>query len=244
MNMRAVIAVIAALVLIASCVVTGPAIAVQNECCEEPTIQVTGTGKVTTDPDRAIVSLAVETEGEDVKVAQQENAVRMNRVIEALQDLGIPDEDLKTTGYSIYSVTEDERGPFDRDKTVYRVTNTLQVTLNDILMVGEVIDVAINNGANRVNYISFTLSDEKQEELRADALFKAVAMARADADAVASAMGISIIGVKQVNVGGFVTPIRYAEATFVEAPMAAPQTSIEPGTVDVTASVSILYTIG
>ena len=241
--MRGTPALVLAILLVAGTALTLPAMAIDEEC-DLHLLYVSGTGKITTDPDRAIVSLAVETQHSDVKAAQNENAVRMNEVINAVRALGIPSEDLKTTGYTISIIRDEtEKGVFDREVTYYRVVNTLLVELKDIQKAGEVVDIAINNGANRVNYVSFTLSDEKQESLRAEALTDAVNSARNDANAVAGAMGVSITGVKEISVGSPVIPVRYAEMAYDAAPVAA-ATPIEPNTIDVTATVSITYLIG
>ncbi|MDT8358244.1 MAG: SIMPL domain-containing protein [Methanomicrobiaceae archaeon] len=241
--MRGTPALLLAILLVAGAALTLPAMAVDEEC-DLHLLYVSGTGKITTDPDRAIVSLAVETQHSDVKSAQSENAIRMNGVINAVRALGIPSQDLKTTGYAISIIREDgEKSVFGREDTSYRVTNTLLVELKDIQKAGEVVDTAVKNGANRVNFVSFTLSDEKQESLRTEALTNAVNSARRDANAVAAAMGVSITGVKDVSVGSPVIPVRYAEIAYDAAPKAA-GTPIEPNTIDVTATVSITYLIG
>ena len=242
-TMRGTPALLLAILLVAGTALTLPAMAVDEEG-DLHLLYVSGTGTITTDPDRAIVSLAVETQNSDVKAAQSENAVRMNGVIDAVRALGIPSEDLKTTGYSISIIRDDsEKGVFDQEVTYYQVTNTLLVELRDIQRAGEVVDTAVNNGANRINYVSFTLSDEKQESLRAEALTDAVNSARNDASTVANAMGVSMTGVKEINVGSPVIPVRYAEIAYDTAPVAA-ATPIEPDTIDVTATVSITYLIG
>jgi uncharacterized protein YggE len=243
--MREKLIFLATAFLVICAAVIGPATA--SDDSNDRVIYVSGNGKVTTDPDLAIVSLAVETENVDVKTAQQENARRMDATIGALKALGLTSEDLATTGYNIYSQRDpvtDSSTLWDSKKQYYRVTNTLLVTLRDINRVGEVIDVAIANGANRVNYISFTLSDEKQKELRSEALEDAVLNARADADAVTAAMGLSILGVKEVSVGGGITPMRYDNYAYAEAAGLPIPTPIETDTVDVTATVSITYLIG
>jgi uncharacterized protein YggE len=231
--------------LVICAAVIGPATA--SDDSSDRVIYVSGNGKVTTDPDLAIISLAVETENADVKTAQQENALRMDTTIDALKALGLTSDDLATTGYNIYSQRDpdmDSSSPWDSKKPYYRVTNTLLVTLKDINRVGEVIDVTIGSGANRVNYISFTLSDEKQKELRSQALEDAVLNARADADAVTQAMGLSILGVKEVSVGGGNTPMRYDNYAYAETAAGPMSTPIEIDTVDVSATVSITYLIG
>ncbi|MBN2735165.1 MAG: SIMPL domain-containing protein [Methanomicrobiaceae archaeon] len=234
--------IVAFVMLIAMAALIGSASA-----ADEKLIQVSGTGKVTTDPDIVEVSIAVQTENPDALVAQQENAEKMNDCISALKALGFTDDELKTTGYSMYSYTTSSDSPFGKDKKVYRVTNTLVVETGQTDMAGKIVDTAIANGANNVNYISFKLSDEKSQMLRSEALTKAVLQARSDADSVASALGVSIMGVQNVNVGASYTPYTYAETSYKSVAMdsaggLAP-TPIQADTVDVTASVSISYII-
>jgi uncharacterized protein YggE len=222
--------------------------AAQPEPCDEQVIHVSGTGTVTTSPDQAEISLAVETEHTDVKTAQQENAARMTKVINALKNAGIPADNLSTTGYSIYPVYDEKpvssSMPWGDEIKYYRVTNTLLVSLDEIDRAGEVIDLAVASGADRVNYLSFGLSDEKSAELRSEALARAVRAARSDAEAVTTAMDLAITGVKEIQVGGTVPLYRYAEAPLAyDAAMQVP-TPIEPTDVDVTATVSITYRIG
>ncbi|MCK9307789.1 MAG: SIMPL domain-containing protein [Methanoculleus sp.] len=216
-------------------------------------IHVSGTGKVTTTPDQAIILFAVETEHADVTTAQQENAQRMDAVINALKNAGIPAKDIRTTGYNIIPVTENNNRPIPADTGVpdlriqfYRVINTVEVTLNDVNRAGEIVDLAVENGANRVDRFSFTLSDAKQQQFRSEALTAAVAQARGDADAVAAALGKTIIDVKEVNVGGNYVPMVYDNRLMgmEKAGSSAAPTPLEAGEIDVTASVSISYIIG
>ncbi|MBP7299112.1 MAG: SIMPL domain-containing protein, partial [Methanoculleus sp.] len=79
-----------ALMLVLCAAVVGNVTAVSQGDSSERVIQVSGTGKVTTTPDQAIIVFAVETENSDVKVAQQQNAQRMDAVINALKAAGIP----------------------------------------------------------------------------------------------------------------------------------------------------------
>jgi uncharacterized protein len=214
----------------------------------DKTISVSGTGKVTSAPDTVTVSIAVETEDTDAYKAQQENAEKMNTVMSSLKGLGLTSDEIDTTGYNIYSYTSGEDSIFGSKKTVYRVTNTIKVETMKVDMAGEIIDNAVASGANNINYVSFSLSDEKSNELRSQALDAAVAQAKSDADVVASALGVSILGVKTVNVGGSYTPVSYDNsysATYKSEMVSgsgAP-TSVEAGDIDVTASVSMVYLI-
>ena len=210
-------------------------------------IHVSGTGKVTTTPDQAVIVFSVETENADVAAAQQQNAGRMDAVVNALKNAGIPAKDIRTTGYNIIPVTESTDRPLVGDSRVkfYRVINTLEVTLNDVDRAGEIVDLAVKSGANRVDRFAFTLSEAKQLEFRSEALTAAVTQARGDADAVAAALGKTIVNVKEVTVGNNYIPLAY-DSRFMgmeKAAGSAVPTPLEAGEIDVTATVSISYII-
>ena len=61
---------IAVILLIFGAFVTGTA-AANADACDEKVLYVSGTGSVATAPDRATISLAVQTENENVVTAQQ-----------------------------------------------------------------------------------------------------------------------------------------------------------------------------
>ncbi|WP_460007595.1 SIMPL domain-containing protein [Methanogenium cariaci] len=211
-----------------------------------PAITVSGTGSVTTAPDEVIISVGVETTNTDPVTAQQENAKKSAAVISALKGLGIASEDIKTSGYRMYSHTPDEDSVFSGEKEVYVVSNTVTVTDNDVSRAGKIIDTAVMSGANNVNSVRFTISDEKAQSLRAQALIAAVAQARGDADTLAGALGVSITGVHDVTTYGSSTPIAYADNMAggrVESAKFYAPTPIEAGTLDVTATVNIVYAI-
>ena len=123
----------------------------------------------------------------------------MTKVIDALVASGIPRDALKTTGYSIYTIYDDSsKGILDQKVKSYRVTNTLTITLHDVSKTGATIDLAVANGANQADSIQFMLSDAQSLALRNEVLKKAVANARADAEAVAGAM-VSILPVQVLS---------------------------------------------
>ena len=176
------------------------------------TITASGTGSVIGTPDRAQISLAVETENADVKAAQAENAAIMTNVMNSLTRIGIPQDALKTTGYNIYPVYDEIKFPAQKIKA-YHVSNTLTVTLHDVNRTGEVIDIGVANGINQANSIQFLLSDEQAQVLRTGALKEASDRAAADARTVAAALGVNISSVKSVDVGGAVLLPRFCSRT-------------------------------
>jgi len=223
--------------------IIGSAAASPLDPVSDRVIHATGSGNVIGTPDRVQVSLAIETENPDVKAAQQENAARMTQVIDALAAAGIPKDALKTTGYNIYPVYDEIKpsagGASGQKVRTYRVSNTLTVTLHDVNRTGEVIDIAVANGINSANSIQFMLSDEQAQVLRTEALKKAVARARADADTVASALGVRITGIRDVDISGGYTPVLYENYMAGDMMKSAAPTPIQQGDVTVSATVSI-----
>jgi len=208
-------------------------------------IHAAGTGNVIGTPDRAQITFSVQTENPDVKVAQADNADRMAKVQTAIIGAGIPRDMLKTTGYSISPVYDDSAsGILSQKVKTYRVTNTLTVTLTDVSRTGEIIDLAVANGINQADSIQFMLSDAQARVLRSEALRKAVANARADADSVAGALGVNITGMGTVDITQGYTPVVYSnyQMDAVGAAKSAAPTPIQPGDITVNAQVSVTYT--
>ena len=238
------ITAIAFLALLAMTAVFAGGVAAQSgntTTTAEQLILTSSTGEVTTTPDRAIISVTVETENPDAQSAQARNAQIMVAVTDALKKAGIATEDLKTTGYSIYPVYADSTNILTPKVQQYRVDNTLLITVRDISRAGEITDLAVQNGANRVDYITFTLSDEKQISLRSEALTRAIRQARADADVVAGASGLVIVAVKEINVGASYSPVPYQTVGYDKATGAT--TPLQPGDVKVSAQVSMTYLV-
>ena len=215
-----------------------------SDTASEHVIQTAGTGNVIGTPDRAQVTFAVQTENLDVKQAQVENAQKMAKVHDALIAAGIPKDALKTTGYNIYPVYEESTGFLKPKIKTYQVTNRLTVTLHNVSQTGQVIDTAVANGINEADSIQFMLSDEKQQELRTEALKEAVSRAKSDADTISAAMGTTITGVQKAETGSSCSPVYFQNyALDGAAPRASAETPIQAGDITVSASVTITYLI-
>jgi len=210
-------------------------------------ITVSGSGSVTGTPDRVTISFSVQTENSDVKLAQASNSLAMNNVIDALAAAGVPRDQMKTTDYTITPVYQDDKGVFTSKVKTYQVTNSLRVTLKDTNQTGQIIDTAVNAGANQVDSIQFMLSDAQALALRNQALTKAVTNARADADTVAAALNVTITGTNTADISQGYTPVVYNryDNLVMEAgsAKAAASTPIQSGDITVTAQVTITYNI-
>ena len=118
-------------------------------------MQLYGEGIVTTSPNIATITLGVITESSTVTEAQNKNNQLTKQVIDSLLALGIPNEQIKTVDFRIDILYDYE----DSKQTLrgYRVTHMLQISDVDIQSAGTVVDTAVQNGANTVTNINFTV---------------------------------------------------------------------------------------
>ena len=194
-------------------------------------ITVQGTGKITSVPDRAQMSFGVETQGETAKAALGANASEMQRLIAALKHAGA--RDVQTQYVSVSP-------RYGEAMTVlgYTATNSVSATVDELAKAGDVIDAAVEAGANQVSGPSLSLSD--RDELYKEALEAAVADARDRAETLAGAANVALGGVKTiVEGGGYTPPLPYAADTA----MRAEATPIEAGKQDINASVTVTFFI-
>lgn len=124
---------------------------------EDYRMTIEGKGSISTAPDIAYVTLGVVSENKDLSAAQQENAIKTNKVINALLEMGIIEKDIQTVAYTIQPVYSFINGK--RNFETYKVTNRMIVSINEIDRVGEIIDNAVGSGANLVDNIRFSLLD-------------------------------------------------------------------------------------
>jgi len=205
------------------------------------TLRVSGTGEVEVEPDRTRVAFAVETEEETAETAAEENARRMDRVHGALRDTELPGLRLETFGYALQPRYARRSRAEEPPRIVgYRALNHLRAVVDAVDGVGALIDAGIGAGANRVQSLEFEVSDP--EEARLEALRRAVAKARREAEAVAGAMGAELGPALEVQVGSDEPrPFQLRSPVAMEVARDAPETPVEAGTRTVSATVTILY---
>lgn len=222
---------VAGLLILAAAAVVAVALpgAATSAAAEPGGITVQGTASIASVPDRAQLSFGVESQAESARAALAANAAEMRRVIAALRSAGASDV---TTQYVSLSPRYDERS----EAQGFTATNSVSATVKDLARAGSVIDAAVAAGANGVYGPSLSRGD--QAALYRQALRAAVENARASAQALASAAGLSLGRVTAiVEGGGAPQPLPYAAADKAMAE----STPIEPGTQEVSATVSVTF---
>jgi uncharacterized protein YggE len=201
------------------------------------TLSTTGTGSVDTEADLAVVSVAVVATAQSADDARGQVASDVERMRTALREANVPDDAVTTSSFAVYPEYDYDDG--ERTERGYRAVHSFRIE-TDPTRAGEVVDVAVGNGASEVQGVSFTLSDETRAELRAQAIERAVTAARADADAMAGAAGLSVTSIETMSTsGGFVPVERFDVAESAGGGDA--RTTFEPGPVSVSVTVQVTY---
>lgn len=168
-----------------------------------PQIAVTGHGEVRVTPDRATIQISVQSRAVTAAAAAADNAGKQSAVIASIRALGINDDQISTTNFSVSP--EQKYEPNSQPiVTGYVVTNTIVVDVRKISQVGPVLDASLRRGANLISGLNFYSSNTESSRRAAIAL--AVASAKADADAAARAAGGTLGPLLEISMNSFSPP--------------------------------------
>ncbi len=207
-------------------------------------LQVNGQAKIFAEPDRARLVLGVVTIDESAQKAVRENAEHAEKIVAALKELGVDEDRISTGAYRVHGQQHPVEGPRGREddgKITYRVSNELNIELHELEKIGQVIDTAIEAGANQVQQVHFEISDP--EAFKLQALQQAIEKAGKKAAVMAESANVRLAGIKTITedrayYSPFITSLTrdmaMAEAGFGDTP-------IMPGEVSVEARVIIEY---
>lgn len=196
---------------------------------------VQGEGKASAAPDRARVVLGVQTRDASAAIAASENARLMNETIKALRAAGIAENEIQTSGFSLGTEPQDSLAAERQKALQFLASNTVTVNLNNTADVGRVLDAAVAAGSNSIQEVAFDLLDPRpQKDL---ALTLAIEDARRKAEKAASAAGVTLGRVLEISEGYGYVAAESRSAAFDVA------TQIQPGRMEITASVTMTYEI-
>ncbi|MGH7794000.1 MAG: SIMPL domain-containing protein [Candidatus Binatia bacterium] len=202
-----------------------------------PSITVSGEATIFAEPDQAQIDIGVVTQARSAPEASKENAERLSRVLAEVKKSLSKGDEVKTSGYSL---TPNYRYPQGGKPEIvgYTASNTLRIKTTDLILVGRLIDSAMQAGANNVHRLVFTLKDELAAQL--EALRMASAKAKTKAEAIAASLGLKIVRIAAINEGErTVQPIYRDRQVMAARAEATAPTPVEPGTVEVRSTVSM-----
>jgi len=217
----------------------------------EKTLSVTGMATTSVDPDLLTVNFGIEIQKPTAKQALEENSKMMKSVISTLKTVGVTESEISTSSLSIYPVYEYINDEFlgiqTRELVGYNVSNILSVETEKLNLAANIIDNGVNAGVNRVDSVYYSLSPQKQMDLKDDLLEQAITNAESKAQKALAPLDHTIIGVKSISLSEFGMP--YPQPMF-SGNFAAAESKIMSSTPvfsseqDITTSVQIVFLIG
>jgi len=162
-----------------------------------------GQGQARVAPDRATLTLVVETRGESADAVAAQDAVVQRRVLDTLGSLGYDGDRIAIRTYA--AGPRDAVAPREKPPVGYAAHTTISVRITDLAEIGALIDAALARGATRVERVAFASS--RADSARRAAVADAAANARADAQAVARTMGGSLGAMLQAPTGRDLVPV-------------------------------------
>jgi uncharacterized protein YggE len=212
---------------------------------QNPGLTVFGRGEVSATPDRAVVRLGAVAQAETAGAAQGRVDAAVRGILKGIRALGIPEEKMATVQLTLTPIYRDRsKGsagePQEPVIVGYRAGNIVRVTVDDLKILGQVVDAGLSAGANRVDGISFDLKDDSGH--RRQALGLAARDAQSKAESIAAAMGVQLGRVRSISEGG-VNIVRPQMMDAVAAYAVREAVPIRPGQLQVEASLTVSYDI-
>lgn len=200
-----------------------------------PSVRAQGSAVATAKPDQVRIDIGVLTQGKTAQVAGAANATQFTEVVNTLKKVSGAGADIQTVSYSVQPNYKYPKEGGTPSIAGYTAVNVVRVTTSAVEKAGEIIDAATGTGANTIRGIEFSVKDERA--LRAKALGEAARNARANAEAMATGLGLRITRVLRVEdtIEPPMRPVR--EMAMMRADAA--QTPVEAGTIDVQATVFV-----
>lgn len=159
------------------------------------TVTVSATGTAAAQPDQAVVYVAVTAEAPTAGEATTRVANNVSRLRDSLDSETLSVMAVETVDYQVGEETGE-------NETTYVARHAFAVTTDEPNLAGDVIDVAVNAGADEVGGVRFQLSEDRRQEVRADAIDAAVTDAQVQAEALSNSTGLTLGEIQSISTGG------------------------------------------
>ncbi|MDO5646698.1 SIMPL domain-containing protein [Paracoccus sp. (in: a-proteobacteria)] len=206
--------------------------------CGPSRLTVSGQAELRIAPDMAVIDLGVSSQAANAADAMHQTSDLQSAVIKALNDGGVDDANIQTSGLTLNPVMTYQDGQAPK-VTGYQAVNRVSVRVVDLERLGPVIDAVVTAGANEINGISFVRDDsaDSLDQARADA----VADARRKAMVLAQAAGVElgpVISLRESSYGGGPQPMMMRQMA-----MDATAAPVQAGQLSLTAQVDMEYAL-
>ena len=212
---------------------------VSSAADEQPrTVSVVGTGTASAEPDSAIVTMAISTRAKEVDEAQAAAGRVTAAVLKLVNRLDIDRDQVDTTGATVQPNYRWNNNTEEQELRGYIVGRQMVVRVDDLDVLGRLIEGAVRAGVNQVSPPQ--LQSSRRKAVEREALAKAAEDARANAEVLAKALDARLGKVTQMNAqSGGRPPIAYARAQSMAADGA--EATYNPADLTFTSTVSVTF---
>lgn len=217
---------------------------------EKPTISIVGYAEKEIPSDETRISLSVENTNTNANTARKNNADKMNAILDVLKQAGLTDDNITTSNFQITPNYDYENSNYDRIIS-YTAINKIELKTSANSNISNFIDLAINNGANRVENIDFVISKQTLENNNMELLKEAFRNAKQKAEILATEGNFTIAGVKKIDTstgGGYFPPSPFLYESYAGSDaresVPGPSTQIIPQKNIVSVSLPVIFYIG
>ena len=215
----------------------GPAMGQTVEGMQPPAIRVSGEGRVEAVPDMATLRVGVGARAETPGAAMAEVGAAAQAMLARMAEAGIAPRDLQTSELQLGPVWQHGRDGRAPVLLGYDASTQVTVRVRDLGQLGELLDAAVAEGADRFDGLSFGLSET--QALADEARRRAVADALRKAELYAEAAGVPLGPVTRITeeTVGQPRPVMLRDAPMaMEAAM-----PVAEGELEITARVTVHF---
>lgn len=207
------------------------------------TITVSGFGSVETPPDRATLVLSIVARARAVPDAQREAAEVTAQVLELTGDMNIPENRVDTMSATVQPDYRWNPEKNEQELRGYIAQRQMRIEVHDLEQVGEVIERAVEAGVNQV--APPRLSSSKHRDAYRDALERAAADARMNAERLASSLDLVLGDAIRVNTNTpYQPPMPLGRVQAMAADVVPAPETYNAGNMTVTATVNVVFETG
>src|SRR5437868_2242247 len=127
-----------------------------------PVLVVTGSSQILASPDEATVRLGIVRQSSAAETAQSDANKDAQAILAAITKLGVPPNQIQTARLVLSPVYAPRSGDSRNPPRIvsYNATNTISLRLDNLAIVGVVIDAALQAGANELQGVQFGLRND------------------------------------------------------------------------------------
>ena len=211
------------------------ALALNAQNVKHNTVDVTGEGIVTVEPNEVTISVRVENNGIDHLKTKEENDRVVSEVLSFVKSMKIKDKDVSTR-YIRLSKNYD----YNTKSYTYTANNSISIKLRDLSKYEQLITGLLSKGINRIDGILFSSSDMEAHESKARKL--AISNARSKAQEYAGVLDQTIgkaISISENTNSNMPIPV-YKSRAFA-ADSANGQQTIAPGEIEIQVFINVSF---